>query len=144
MADAGLLIDWRNEPDTLAVSGNTRPVSQEEHEGWLSGLLEDHDRLLLIASLDDTPVGQIRFEPRGGAYEVSVSIDTESRGRGLGSRLISAGVDWLAQHHPGETVRATVSQDNARSVAAFERAGFARTGEADADGWLTLERTADL
>ncbi|MEU0084269.1 GNAT family N-acetyltransferase [Streptomyces sp. NPDC006274] len=55
-----------------------------------------------------------------GRWEVAVEIDEEARGRGLGPRLAVA-----ARHPaPGPVVWSQQSPGNARSVRAFQRAGY--------------------
>jgi GNAT superfamily N-acetyltransferase len=55
-----------------------------------------------------------------GRWEVSVEVDEEARGRGLGPRLAVA-----ARHLvPGPVVWSQQSPGNARSVRAFQRAGY--------------------
>jgi GNAT superfamily N-acetyltransferase len=55
-----------------------------------------------------------------GRWEVSVEVDEEARGRGIGPRLAVA-----ARHLvPGPVLWSQQSPGNARSVRAFQRAGF--------------------
>jgi RimJ/RimL family protein N-acetyltransferase len=131
-ADAQLLRKWRNDPEVCAASRNTAEVGDEEHTAWLEKVLADPDRHLLICELDGTAVGQVRFDRRGkGRYEISIAIAAEARGHGLSARLISAAVEWLRASLPGSEVEAHVREANVRSLAAFRRAGFRLTTEAN-------------
>jgi RimJ/RimL family protein N-acetyltransferase len=138
-ADAELLRAWRNDPEARAASRHPAEVTPEGHAAWLAGVLADPDRLLLVAELAGEPVGQVRFDRLAeGRYEISVALAVEARGRGLSSGLISLAVGRLRESVPGAVVEAHVRRENARSLAAFRRAGFGPPGEADADGFLVL------
>ncbi|QNP70068.1 GNAT family N-acetyltransferase [Streptomyces roseirectus] len=59
----------------------------------------------------------------GGRLEVSVEVDAAARGRGLGRRLVGA-----ARYLAGEPVWAQVAPGNARSLRAFQAAGYTPVG----------------
>ena len=137
-ADSARLREWRNDPEARAASRNTAEVGPEEHAAWLAAVLADPDRQLLICELDGEPVGQVRFDRLNEhRYEISVALAASARGRGLSSRLLSKAVEWLRASHPDAEVEAHVREGNARSLAAFRRAGFRPSGE-EIDGFLIL------
>jgi RimJ/RimL family protein N-acetyltransferase len=119
-ADSALLLAWRNDSQTRAWSRTTDPVSPADHETWLTRVLADPDRRLLVAELDGKPVGTVRFDRDGGAWEVSITVAPEARGRRLAVPILLAAERALAP----ATVRANVHRDNAASLALFERAGY--------------------
>jgi RimJ/RimL family protein N-acetyltransferase len=138
-ADAERLLEWRNDPEARAASRSTSPVSAEEHAAWFAGVLADPGRLLFVAEAAGEPVGQVRFDGLAeGRYEISVALAPAARGRGLAAPLISLGVARLRQEEPGVAVEAHVREGNARSLAAFRRAGFRPTGEPAEEGFLVL------
>ncbi|MHC5903490.1 GNAT family N-acetyltransferase [Streptomyces sp. S6] len=59
----------------------------------------------------------------GGRLEVSVEVDDLARGKGLGRQLVAA-----ARYLAGEPVWAQVAPGNARSVRAFQGAGYVPVG----------------
>ncbi|GAQ59204.1 GNAT family N-acetyltransferase [Streptomyces acidiscabies] len=59
----------------------------------------------------------------GGRLEVSVEVDDAVRGRGLGRQLVTA-----ARHSASEPVWAQIAPGNARSVRAFQAAGYVPVG----------------
>jgi RimJ/RimL family protein N-acetyltransferase len=129
-ADADRLLEWRNDPATRAASGSTAAVIPDEHRAWLDQLLNDPDRHLWIAELDGRPAGQARFDRvRGYVYEISVSVDSELRGRRIGADLIAAGCELLFQRTNATVVVARVKTRNEASMRAFTAAGFHAVGE---------------
>lgn len=140
--DRELVLDWRNDCGVRAASRERSEIAPREHAVWWEAHMADPDRQLLIAELAGEPVGQVRFEPVGsGAYELSVSLAAERRGRGFGSKLIAAGAEWLFANTGASRIEACVRPGNAASLAAFERAGFRPIERQDPDGlaWLALE-----
>jgi len=139
-ADARILLAWRNHPGTSAGSRQSEPIADAEHEQWLDRVLADPDRDLLIGKVDGRPIGQVRFDGLvDGRREISVGVDPAVQGRGLGRRLIAAGIDWLWRADPGAAaVDAWVRTENHRSLAAFRGCGFALAGDAR-DGLERLE-----
>ena len=110
-------------------------MAAEEHRRWLDGVLGDPDRHLWMAEVDGRPVGQVRFDRvRGYAYEVSVSIDPDARGAGLGTGVIRAGCEELWRRTNAARVVAAVRAENEASKRAFSAAGFRPDGGAE-DGF---------
>lgn len=130
LADADLLLAWRNDPDTVTWSRSPDPVSRPEHVRWLAGALADPDRRLLIGEADG-PVGTVRFDRDGDAWEVSITVAPASRGRGLSSAILAAAEATLDDD---ASLIAWVHRDNKPSLALFERSGY-RLEPADAE-WL--------
>ncbi len=136
-ADAERLREWRNDPDTRAASRSTAEVGTEEHVAWLTAVLADPDRQLLICEREGEPVGQVRFDRLAeDRYEISIALAPAARGQGLSSPLIALAAEQLRASHPNAEVEAHVREDNAPSLAAFRRAGFQLSGQKD--GFLVL------
>ena len=129
-ADADLLLAWRNDPGTGAWSFTSDPVPRPEHLRWLSAVLVDPDRRLLVVETDE-PVGTVRFDRDGDAWKVNITVAPEHRGRGLSGPVLACAEATLPV---GTELVAWVHRDNAASVALFERAGYVRAGANDE--WL--------
>jgi UDP-2,4-diacetamido-2,4,6-trideoxy-beta-L-altropyranose hydrolase len=138
--DAGLLIEWRNDPDAIRFSVTGRGVTPDEHRHWLSARLADPSTRLWIAEQGGTPVGQVRVDMAAGTGTVSVGIAPAHRGRGIGSAVLQAMVIEIERETVARELRAIVNADNPASIRAFERAGFHRGGR-DEPGFLVLERS---
>jgi RimJ/RimL family protein N-acetyltransferase len=139
VADAGRLREWRNDPEVRAASRNTAEVGAAEHEAWLAAALAEPEVRLLICELDGEPVGQVRFDRRGERrYEISVALAAEARGGGLSAPLIALALEHQRESLPDAEVEAHVRAENARSLAAFRRAGFRLAEEAGEDGFVVL------
>jgi RimJ/RimL family protein N-acetyltransferase len=134
--DSRRLWQWRNEDETRQASFQTDPIPFEQHERWFAERLRDpHTRLFLILE-DGRPVGYVRFDLAPPEAEINLSLDPTVRGRGLGAAVIRLASERIRSEGI-TTVRARVRPENARSVAAFRRAGYVpsgtvRVGEAEA------------
>jgi ribosomal protein S18 acetylase RimI-like enzyme len=83
--------------------------------------------LNLVARLGDEDVGMACGAVDGdGAELISMWVDPAHRGRGVAGALTAAVVEWASA--AGRTTYLMVRSDNARAIAAYERAGFVDLG----------------
>jgi sialic acid synthase SpsE/RimJ/RimL family protein N-acetyltransferase len=131
--DARCVMDWRNDPETLRESFHSTPKRWPDflHE-FRAEYCDDPRFPPLFGLVDGRRVGFLRLrhcaDPRGlnrFTVEIGINIAPGERGHGLGRRLIGAGVQF-ARDRGAEVVLAEIKLDNARSIRAFEAAGFAR------------------
>lgn len=123
--DAQRLFQWRNDPDTRAMSITTTPVTPEEHRGFLARSLNASDRWLLIAEHDAVAVGTGRLDRIDGAgtFEVSLTIAPDARGKGYGVSLLRA-LEARAAELGALRLVAHLKHENVASRRAFEGAGY--------------------
>jgi UDP-2,4-diacetamido-2,4,6-trideoxy-beta-L-altropyranose hydrolase len=122
VADAALLLEWRNDEATRLASHNTGVVTPEDHARWLDALLRDPSRRLFIAEVNGDPVGSVRADrdPDGACHELSWTVAPAARGRGMGVRMVQ-----LLLAEVSGPVRAEVKPGNQASVRIAEAAGLA-------------------
>lgn len=129
--DSDLMYRWRNDPVTRIVSRNPEEIGPKQHAVWLQRTLVDKDRLLLIGEVGQIPAGVVRFDRlEADKVAVSVYVDPEVHGLGLGEALVKAGEEaaraWLGKAVVFET---HVLGGNTRARRAFEGAGYSFKGE---------------
>jgi L-amino acid N-acyltransferase YncA len=146
MADARLLWRWANDPDTRAASLSPDPIPYPDHVRWLRHRLADRSCLLLIGGNGAGPLGQVRFDSREAAAEVSISVAPEHRGT-VGGLLLESAMRRFRRGSPRMNLIAQVKIDNGPSRRLFEHAGFRLVNErrgilryhafasVDADAW---------
>ncbi len=123
--DAAMLHRWRNHPDTRRVSRDAREIGFTEHELWLRRTLDDPARTLLVGEVGRIPVGVIRFDRIDDtAAEVSLYLDPQLHGLGLGAALLRAGE---ARMPPHLALHAAVLDGNDPSARLFAGAGYTCT-----------------
>lgn len=120
--DAEMLLTWRNDPLTRAESVNTLVVAPEEHKSWLKKLLDNSNRQLFIAEINQNAVGTVRadFDTANNEYELSWTIAPEWRGKGVGKRMVKIMADQLIEN----SIVARVKPENKASINIALHAGM--------------------
>jgi spore coat polysaccharide biosynthesis predicted glycosyltransferase SpsG/L-amino acid N-acyltransferase YncA len=137
LADARLLLDWRNDPATRAASRASAEVTVAEHAAWLESSLAREDRLLLVAEDGAGPVGTVRWDRRAEReWEVSITVAPARRGLGLARPLLEAGERGLSTR-TGSAVwaLASVHASNDASHRLFTGSSYVPEAPADVDGF---------
>lgn len=121
MADADLLLLWRNDPETRQASHNSDEVMLESHLTWLEASLGfPEQRRLWIAEIDGVAVGTCRADRAENVWELSWTVAPDARGKGVAHQMLSKLV-----HYFDEPLAAQVKVGNIASIKVAERAGFA-------------------
>lgn len=125
--DGPRLHAWRNHPETRAVSGDSAPIPLDAHMAWLARKLADADCRLFVAEIGGTAVGSIRFDRQAdGGREVSLYLDPDLTGLGLGRHLLNAGEQTIrAEAGDAAVFTASVMPGNKTSARLFTNAGYA-------------------
>ncbi|MFE6734214.1 GNAT family N-acetyltransferase [Microbacterium sp. NPDC057741] len=135
MADATLLFEWRNDPDTRRMSRSTGIVAWEDHLVWFSSVLSDPTRELFVVESEGQPVGTVRWDRRSGIdWEASISLAPSSRGKGMSHRVLAAGERGIRSAEARRLI-AGINQENLPSRRLFARAGYLPHAPADAQGF---------
>lgn len=133
--DCEMIYKWANDPNTRAASFSTGPIAWEEHIQWFGRTFINPDCMLFIAlDIEGHPVGQVRFEMDGSdgsdrsEATISISIDSNFRGRGLGSLVILRASEEIFKRRHISRINAFIKPQNRASIRAFEKAGFSAVG----------------
>ena len=127
--DAELIHEWRNDPRTRRYFHDPSEVSLDAHLRWWSRSLVDQERLLMIACCGGRSVGSLRLDRSATVARISIFLDPDLTGLGLGVGMLRAAQRLAVQHSWRlERLEADVHPDNKASVSIFEAAGFSRTG----------------
>lgn len=125
MGDAQNLFEWRNHPTIRMASRNIELIDLESHHRWLTSVLGDPKRILLIGYLNDDPVGVVRFDIREDTAEVSIYLVPEVGMTGQGRRLLKCAELWLTVNQPKVgKILACVVDGNERSRHFFLKSGY--------------------
>lgn len=126
--DARRLWEWRNDPVTRQMSLNHDRVAFADHLRWYESSLASPHRVILVAEIEERPVGMCRFdidEGQPGRAEVSINIAPTERGCGIGGSVLDASLVALRARHPEvTTITATIRDENSASIRLFLRSGF--------------------
>jgi UDP-2,4-diacetamido-2,4,6-trideoxy-beta-L-altropyranose hydrolase len=136
--DARLIWEWASDPAVRAVSFTSDPIPWDSHLRWYAARLQDPQSLFWLGCRAGHPVGQVRFDLSGNRAVISVSLDPEARGKGLGALLIWKACRALFAARPIAAVTALIKPGNPASARAFEKADFRLQGEREERGQPTL------
>lgn len=123
--DSERMFVWRNHPAIRAVSRNADPIEWIDHNHWLTSVLSDQSRCLLIGELDGAPVGVVRFDIHSREAEVSIYLVPGVENSGCGQGLLQSAEVWMKKNRREvNTLRAQVLGANERSHHLFLAAGY--------------------
>ena len=122
--DADRLLEWRNDQGSREASFDPRRIDRSTHLTWLEDRLSSSSHHIWIGELAGDPIGVVRFAIEGPVATVSVALDPDRRGQGIGARLIASGCARLCAIERGMTFEALIRPGNRASLLAFQHAGF--------------------
>ena len=133
--DAGEILSFLKqiggESDNLSFGGEGLGFSMEDEESYLFKIQSSQDDIMLVAKCDDKIVGTASLNrlPRrmGHRGDFSVSVLKSYWNMGIGSRLISAILDFAKENH-FEIIDLQVRSDNAGAIHLYEKYGFEKIG----------------
>lgn len=123
--DARLLFEGRNAESVRRWALQPEAISWENHLAWLAASLCNPQRLLLIASAADGPVGVLRYDRDQAQAKVSIYLFEGRSGLGWGRALLARGEAVVVAHWPDlRLITAQVLAANHGSSSLFHRAGY--------------------
>lgn len=130
-ADCRQLLDWRNDPITVAMSLVAEPVSWEDHVRWFESVLANPNRHLLVAEDSQLKYGTVRFDEIDDTAEISITVSPDLRGQGVGSKLLDAAAVWAKNELGLDRIIAQIKANNPASIALFKKGGYEITEEGE-------------
>jgi UDP-2,4-diacetamido-2,4,6-trideoxy-beta-L-altropyranose hydrolase len=130
--DCQLIWEWANDKTLREVSFSQTPIVWKQHLIWFHEKLQDSNCHFYIC-LDEgkRPIGQVRFNLKGGEAIISVGVDKRFRGKGYGTALIELSSHELQRTQEASIVHAYVKSNNEKSIRAFLKAGFINAGKVE-------------
>ena len=121
---------WRIDERVRKYSRDPRPFSLPSHINWWTHTLNDPKRNLLIATCGQTEVGVVRLDVEARRAELSVYMDPNLTGSGLGVSLLKVTQRWAAANLPLLCeITAFVFPENFIAILAFRASGFVQISE---------------
>jgi N-acetylneuraminate synthase len=134
--DARLVMEWRNDPDTLQGSFHSQPKQFESFLGEYHEYFAFPELPPLFVLDKGQRAAFLRFEPvespsyvKRRCCEISIIVSPEFRGRGIGTACLTEIKSWIKQQGYDE-LYAEVKCDNQISQKTFEKAGYSKLPEA--------------
>ena len=122
--DELLLYNWANDTDVRKWSFNNDPISLDKHKIWFKEKLDNLNILILILENNNLPSGMVRLEKQDKKVFLNYLIASESRGRGLASKMLKMAMNCANNHWNNIKVFAYTFPNNIASIKSLEKAGF--------------------
>jgi RimJ/RimL family protein N-acetyltransferase len=108
--------------------GTEAPVDRDRRRRRVAEALEQEHAVVLVAEAGGRVVGQLGMDlARYGVADLGMLVSGRWRGRGVGSALLRAGIEW-ARGAGAHKVSLQVWPHNAVAIALYEKFGFQREG----------------
>ena len=128
---ARLIMQWRNDPDTLAMSFHTQPKQWESfYPEFINSYFAFPDLPPLFIWYEGQRVAFLRFTPvpdpvdrTRRCCDISINVAPQWRRKGIGQYILSEAKSWVAQQGYDD-LYAMVKKENAISIKAFLHAGY--------------------
>jgi len=140
--DARMVLDWRNDAESLegSVTNRGRKLPWSAHERWFKNTLNmpRKERWLLIAERDEEPVGLIRFDYEDdGLQDITWIVAPPCRGQGVGEEMVLCALSLV-----DTDIIAKINSDNVSSKKIAENSGFVLSKtKGGIDHWIRKQTT---
>ncbi len=117
---------WRNHLETRRRSFHSDEIPFAEHLKWFAARMKDTNSVIFIAEdRQGRKLGQARFDKQGREATISVGLNPDFFGQGVGSILIAkATSEFLDKNREISIVIAEIIEDKIASLKAFLKAGY--------------------
>ncbi len=123
--DIQLYFDWANDPLVRSLSFNNDLIPWEVHQKWFTNKIHSGDHIFYKAIINDTAVGQIRYDIKKNEAMINYSVDSGFRGYGIGSLLIEKTLLLIEKEFENDySIIGFVKHGNIASSMVFRKFGF--------------------
>lgn len=136
-----LIWNWRNDELTKQMSKNGEDILWEKHQEWFSLIIKDPDQHLFIAYQAGNPIGTARLTRSGHSAKISINLNPDNRGKGLGKKLLEELSLYGFKTLQLDTLTAEIKKGNNASIKIFKESGFSYLKEVD-DNFLFFIKKA--
>lgn len=128
-----LLRQVGSETDNLTFGAEGPATTVEQEREYLRAMAETPTSAFFVARLDGRMVGSLSFRAMTLARashraEIGISVLQECWGKGVGSRLMEAAIDFAKNNAGVEIISLEVRADNTRAQALYRKFGFEEIG----------------
>jgi UDP-2,4-diacetamido-2,4,6-trideoxy-beta-L-altropyranose hydrolase len=133
--DSSYIYGLQIKPNVRQFFRNPSSPSLPEHEKWFDEIINSDNHVLFIICFGGINVGMLRVDALlSEALEISIIIDPQFSGKGLGKRTINE----LLLILPSRKIKAVIHSENLASKYLFEKSGF--IFQASENDFLTYTR----
>lgn len=122
--DLDLAYEWVNKDSVRRYSIQKEFVAYKNHCTWFLERISSQDCLYYIAEIRSQGIGSFRVDRTEEGALISFLLDPEFHGKGLGAKLLGAGIEKIKQEWPKILIVAYVVRTNVASFKLFQKLNF--------------------
>lgn len=137
--DSKRLWEIRNHPKARENSNNPEEIPFAKHDQWFENkYFKNNDNICFVLETEGKVIGYCRFDlGEGKKYIVSIALDNDWQGKGLGHMLLSGALEQLPS---SMTISATIKKDNPPSLKLFQKNNFEFISEDEINYYYIYEK----
>lgn len=126
--DSLFLWKLRNDTEVRKQSFDSRRVSWRGHKLWITNKLSDIACDFWIIVAGNIRAGQVRFDHTKKTSLLSIALTKKFRDKGLGAKCLMLAIRKHFKTSKVKSITAYIKENNKRSIACFQSAGFKQAG----------------
>ncbi len=119
--DSIRIYEIRNHELVRKNSLNPKIIDFDDHDKWFRNAYFKNENICFVMEIENRVIGYCRFDRPGDAFRVSMAIDAEFHGKGLGTIFLQEGLTRMGDHH---AFTAEIKMGNIPSLRLFQKNGF--------------------
>jgi len=126
LKDETKILQWANDPLVRMNAFRSQSITPVTHRKWFYERLRNIDncQLYIVETENGIPIGQVRFEKNTDSWELSYSLDSCARSRGLGKHLLQTAISAFLASIKQAKIMARVKDVNIRSCKVLSEIDF--------------------
>lgn len=142
--DCRLIWEWAVDASVRSFSFNTSAIPWHKHQRWFREKISNGNCMYYLAeNHKGIPLAQVRYDTDGTNADISICVAPESRGIGLGSRIIRQSAGRLFNETAVTQIHAFVKPENKASAKAFINGGYRLMGSREINGNFAMHFVLD-
>ncbi|MDB4144774.1 GNAT family N-acetyltransferase [Flavobacteriaceae bacterium] len=136
--DTDITFDWATNKRIRQYSRQKEDIIYKNHELWFFNKIMSTSCIYLIAEINKTPIGSIRFDIEKDEAVLSFLLDPSLHGKGYGKKILEKGCKEFFRISKVKKILGVVSIKNLPSIRTFKKLEFTKVLEKNE--FITFEK----
>jgi len=123
--DSKDLYNWRKDKRVSQWCCEENDIDFNSHQKWFKSKMEsDKTKIFIAENVIGEKLGQVRFDKTEKGIYISVNLNPDFFGKGIGAKFIGSATDRYLRDFNEKQIYAEIKSENISSIKAFEKAGY--------------------